>query len=729
MSPSNSLNLVAVTGDPTLDWGVLLPDHRCPTVEERLTSAATTHWHWGGAIGLYELMRCVVPEPDRVRSQEWSKPADYPSGGDLRFHHSYNTLQFLPLSDDKKGGKPETDRKVRVREFLGFHVQEKLQPLTQPKLKSGQSLSLLLLDDAGFGFGENGELCRSTNELARRGDPWILVKLGTRALEGNSELWRSLSQSPDVHDHVIPIVTAPSLREIGAAVSRGLSWERSAQDVLAELELGERDEKSALSDLAKHKRLIVSFGPSGVLIIDHTSRQSRHQLFFHREFTEATWGKHDHGGMFGYTQALTAAIGSSLLKRVDSGSKRSVSTALAEGTRNGLVAMRALYDLGFEANSGFDKAEGRRQPGEMHFPLECMIEGTDSKEKYLEELEVTQVPEPRSGSELPTWSSLASFAAEPSESLEDKAVQVAIRGCGQLKGVPIAHFHDLITADWHEIEGLRVVQNLIAEYINSPEKKKPRSIGVFGRPGDGKSFAVREVVASLYPNRDKGLTFNLSQFQSVADLANALHQVRDRGLQGEAPLVFWDEFDSNFREAQLGWLSYFLSPMQDGTFQQGEIVHPIGRAIFVFAGGTCHRYDQFIKMAKGVDANSKAADFASRLQGYLDVVGPNPGKNRNKEKAAWMFHRALLLNHFLNDAGIGKEAGKLDVDMGVVRAFLRVEKYYHGARSMQTVVDISRLHRGGRFGRASLPHMTLLNLHVNAEEFLSIVREVPPNGA
>ncbi|WDT57260.1 hypothetical protein [Streptomyces sp. G7(2002)] len=634
------------------------------------------------------------------------------------------------MPDDEKGrNKSETNRKVRVKEFLGFHVQEELQPLTQPKLKGGQLLSLLLLDDEGLGFGDNEELCQSTNELARRGDPWILVKLGTRALKGKSKLWQSLSGSYDVHDHVIPIVTAPSLREIGAAVSRGLSWERSAQDVLAELELSDRAEKFALSNLAKHKRLVVSFGPSGVLIIDRTSRQSRHRLFFHREFTEATWGKYDHGGMFGYTQALTAAIGSSLLKRANSGSKPSISAALAEGTRNGLAAMRAMYDLGFEADSGFDKPEGRRQPGEMHFPLECMTEGADSKKRYLEELEDTQVPEPRSGSELPTWSSLEWFAAESSESVEDKAVQVAIQGCGQLKGVPIAHFRDLITADWHEIEGLRVVQNLIAEYTNNPEKKKPRSIGVFGRPGDGKSFAVREVVASLYPNRDKGLTFNLSQFQSVADLANALHQVRDRGLQGQAPLVFWDEFDSSFREASLGWLPYFLSPMQDGTFQQGEIVHPIGRAIFVFAGGTCHRYDQFIKMAKRAGSNSKATDFASRLQGYLDVVGPNPGKNRNKEKAAWMFHRALLLNHFLIDAGVGKEEGRLDIDEGVVRAFLRVEKYFHGARSMQTVVDISRLHRGGRFGRASLPHKTLLNLHVNAEEFLNIVREVPPKGA
>jgi hypothetical protein len=62
--------------------------------------------------------------------------------------------------------------------------------------------------------------------------------------------------------------------------------------------------------------------------------------------------------------------------------------------------------------------------------------------------------------------------------------------------------------------------------------------------------------------------------------------VRDVGLSGALPLVFWDEFDTALEGKKLGWLRYFLAPMQDGRFQDGQLVHPIGRSIFVFAGGT-----------------------------------------------------------------------------------------------------------------------------------------------
>ena len=33
--------------------------------------------------------------------------------------------------------------------------------------------------------------------------------------------------------------------------------------------------------------------------------------------------------------------------------------------------------------------------------------------------------------------------------------------------------------------------------------------------------------------------------------------------------------------------------MQDGVFRAGDSVHPIGKAIFVFAGGTSSTYQQF----------------------------------------------------------------------------------------------------------------------------------------
>ncbi|MBK8280226.1 MAG: hypothetical protein IPK94_09000 [Saprospiraceae bacterium] len=55
---------------------------------------------------------------------------------------------------------------------------------------------------------------------------------------------------------------------------------------------------------------------------------------------------------------------------------------------------------------------------------------------------------------------------------------------------------------------------------------------------------------------------------------------------GKTPLIFFDEFDTAYNSKALGWIQYFLAPMQDGVFKDGEKLHPLGKAIFVFAGGT-----------------------------------------------------------------------------------------------------------------------------------------------
>ena len=123
-----------------------------------------------------------------------------------------------------------------------------------------------------------------------------------------------------------------------------------------------------------------------------------------------------------------------------------------------------------------------------------------------------------------------------------------------------------------------------------------------------------------------------------------------------------------------------MAPLQDGEFRAGHIVYPIGRAVFVFAGGVS---DTFAKFAKAMNENQGAAhstavansnntpnsrggsgpseerankdesslalpsgatasisdqvnfkgiDFLSRLHGHIDVFGLSP-KEDNKKKA------------------------------------------------------------------------------------------------
>src|SRR5262249_421643 len=93
---------------------------------------------------------------------------------------------------------------------------------------------------------------------------------------------------------------------------------------------------------------------------------------------------------------------------------------------------------------------------------------------------------------------------------------------------------------------------------------------------------------------------------------------------GEIPIVFWDEFDTE----NLTWLKYFLAPLQDGVFETSAGSYPFGKAIFIFAGGTSHNFKMFNRQRVGQEEaefrDAKGPDFVSRLQGFIDIKGPNP---------------------------------------------------------------------------------------------------------
>lgn len=94
--------------------------------------------------------------------------------------------------------------------------------------------------------------------------------------------------------------------------------------------------------------------------------------------------------------------------------------------------------------------------------------------------------------------------------------------------------------------------------------------------------------------------------------------------------------------------------MQDGLFQEGQISHPIGKCLFIFAGATSATYEHFgprnpDRMSKEERESlgsrlrdvedywrtfilKKGPDFHSRLSGYLNVLGRVP-------KLRWSFPR------------------------------------------------------------------------------------------
>ncbi len=289
---------------------------------------------------------------------------------------------------------------------------------------------------------------------------------------------------------------------------------------------------------------------------------------------------------------------------------------------------------------------------------------------------------------------------------------------------PVLTIGNLVTVDRHEMECIRSVRNLMANYMRH-SILQPLSIAVFGRPGSGKSFAVKSIARDLeeYFGRQCQLSFlefNLAQFDDVHDLANAIREVQNENLQFRLPVVFFDEFDCN-SETELGWLKFFLAPMQDGKFKMGHQLMHIGKAILVFAGGRTSSYSAFQRLVgDSMNSGAKGSDFISRLRGFVDVPSINQRVVNGKKLDKPVIRRSILLRSLLRGMGLTEEHdGGLSIagiDEDVVYAMLTIDKYVHEARSMQAILSMCTTLEG-RIEKASLPSDGFLGMHVNAREF------------
>jgi hypothetical protein len=421
------------------------------------------------------------------------------------------------------------------------------------------------------------------------------------------------------------------------------------------------------------------------------------------------WEKTYPGRMVGYSSCLTAGIAKEVI--LDPAQPR-----IEQGICAGLWALRCLHC------EGYGLREESADKVQIGFPTEVVV---GALEAFIAEgfkdnpYKIVLIPM-RSG--IKYWTILADKCKI---GLEKLATDVVLHGTIKtLSAVPLGRFEKLLTVDRQEIESLRSIGSLMTEYLSQKHAERPLSIAVFGPPGSGKSFGIKQLAQSVQPGEIVIKEFNLSQMRSFEGLLSAFHQVRDVGLSGKTPLVFWDEFDSDFDGENYGWLRYFLAPMQDGAFQQGDLPHPIGKAIFVFAGGTSSTLDGF---GKNGDENqlrtAKVPDFRSRLKGFLNVLGPN--ERTDADDPFYVLRRAILLRSMLErGAGHLLSNGEVQIDEGVLRALLSVNRYHHGARSMESLLNMSQLSGKARFERSGLPPKAQLELHVDGQNFLALVHQL-----
>ncbi len=695
---SSSSSSVVVAGDASIDWFQITTGSKQSKVRagENVpnwqTYPRTRQWiKPGGTLLLARFISVSTKRP--VLSYKIDSLNRVAPG---RVIHSFVQLGAFPYS---QAGERRNKKVYRVCAYNGFNGPENSVCPPLSLQADPPDAGWVVIDDSGNGFNN----VKSAWPAALKGSksPSIIYKMSWPFATG--KLWEHVAAR---HNRkLVAVVGVNDLRLGGVHISRRLSWERTVRDFLWQF-----NHHSSLASLRQCAFLVVRFGVEGAILVCNHDDKREVFLFYDPELGEDDFGHLYPGSMLGIGTLFTAALTTHLEKMG--------TEAICNGVRQGLLCARELWKQGFGTDPD-------RIDYDYHLPARS-FEESDTIEQVL-----VSTIEPKAGSattEIPeTWSLLDDLATA---GLEQAATYFVKYGRDPaLDRVPMARYRNLRAIDRTEIESYKSIHNLVQEYLDSPKNSKPLAIAIFGAPGSGKSFGVTEVAESISPGTLKKMEFNLSQFNSTDDLISAFHRIRDISLGGSIPLVFFDEFDSDF-EGKLGWLKYFLAPIQDGAFREGETIHPLGKAIFVFAGGTCHTFEEFSGYEQKQNKNDnkdgisfrdvKGPDFVSRLRGFINIKGPNPV---DADDAFFIIRRALLLRHLLTSKVKHLVAADktFAIDPGVLRALLKVPEYKHGVRSMVAMIEMSMLAERDCYEPAALPSRPQMELHVDADAFYNLV--------
>ncbi|WP_455240646.1 hypothetical protein [Methanothermobacter tenebrarum] len=644
-----------VTGDITIDW-IQWPikSHEIADYSENWKTHIGFHRKAleGGALLLAKMLKELVPRvehPQILSKLENTSPEE--------FIHSFADLELY-------------NGKYLIKSFLGYTGPEEGLPKLPFKFKDRKA-DIIVIDDAGNGFRELEDKWPSS---IIEDKPLIILKMSAPLFEG--KLWHHLKENHE--ENLVVIITVDDLREMGANISRRLSWERTAEDFIWQIH-----HNPLLAQLKELKHLIVRINLEGAI---YYKAGSKAKLFYHPQLFEGNLKEQSPGRMQGHGCAFTAAFTAALQRGLE----------IERGIIEGIKASQRLLDEGFGSKPDYPTKE-------------IFYNG---EEANIGTVEIPPLER------LEGWTIATS---PPHFDIKSVSEHIVIEGYKERKyPLPIAHFGKLITADRTEIEGYQSIRNIIIEYLKNERVERPLSIGVFGPPGAGKSFAVSQLAASVDPKKIKTLNFNVSQFREENDLIDAFHQIRDAVLKGKIPQAFFDEFDSPYKGKKLGWIKYFLAPMQDGEFREGDTTHPLGKSILIFAGGTSNTFEEFESQDKKLLKGAKVRDFISRLRGYVNIIGPDP---MDKKDRFYILRRAILLRSLFErkTPHLLDGRGKLRIDQGVLKAFLMIPSYKHGVRSMEAILEMSLLEDVKKFEKASLPPASQLDLHVDGKLFHKLV--------
>lgn len=703
-----SNKLVLLAGDPVTDISLLRrPARGGPKGADR----AFIVWTEGGGVHLTDRTlkslgfrtKLIVPDPAQ------RKPL-----------HSLVTFVALKKDEGKEefdpAPDPENTFEARIDSFDGYFRDDQAfgNPLErEPDETSDAEVEALFLNDA------NADM-RNSETVAGEIENAISAKIFVHKMHAEfQEKSKIRSALGEVQDHPkLLIVSASDLRLLGIRLRSHLSWDAVLDDLADALRHGDGLLKTLRAD---YSHVLIQFDVEAVLMLG--PKTSVATLLFHPTTAEGSLSEERPGSLYGQMNAFACALLAALAETDWQIGAEPIKRALASARVYASGAVTVTPDE--DGSSLTWPSVGIGMPGDPG----VAVDDADAIARLAETKALRSVEIPLKNVGKPNAFRL--ILHMDTGDIRDLARAIVIEGDQKLRTLPAAKIGKFTTVDRTEMESYRTIQRLIDRYIADGSVTKPVSIGVFGPPGAGKSFGIKEIVKK---RQIPFLEFNLSEAAAEA-LPGYFHEIRDIGLDGQVPLCFFDEFDSNGRSL----VARFLAPMQDGQFRDGSRIHPIGRAIFVFAGGTARTAQHFcdavqyrqdgtpepadpaeIQKAKAL----KIPDFVSRLAATLDVLGPNPTDAADAEGA--LLRRAVLLRNLIQKTlpqVVADGDGHADIDPAVIEAFLSDVTFTFGARSIEQVLKMCAVPLSqSRLGVSDLPDRPRLELHLNdPEAFLAKV--------
>lgn len=624
------------------------------------------------------------------------------------FNDSY--LQW-EVSQAKNKNVRENGWNLKLYEKLGFGDLEKEKSVWYDQVPdvNSRNYKVIIIDEAGIGFRHHSNLWPDFSNAEK-----IILKTTYPLCEGR--LWDELIKHKE---KLITIVNINQIKHYNVRISNGISWEQTALDIVYGVH-----KDPDLKNLLKSAELIINIGSAGAVIVktDENPGQNEYKLIFDPDNMEGEFEEK-------YSAEIINQVGLGCSYLAGFSAAYCIkSLNISDSVKVGLNAMNdAMMNGVYELTDTF-----RLKPNDLSSAL---------YERFLNRYYSSAfIPSPAWSKGLEyihnqEWSILENNYENrkkgyiPKANLHPLAFSLALNGINALHFAPRLSLGKALVFDRSEIENLRNLRRLIEFYDRYEDGNKPLNISVFGPPGAGKSFIIKALAKNIFSNKKTTpafITVNLSQFRDESELPGAFHAIRDKVLEGNIPVVFWDEFDSE----DYRWLKSLIAPMQDGIFQEGKETHPIGKSIFIFAGSMTYTMDHFAEeMGKAALIGKKGPDFLSRIRGYLNVFGPNRKPWFNPATTQWCssgdpkdncysIRRALFISHVLRSGN-----NSLNIDHQLLRALIEVSFYKNGARGLDRLLTNLSVHPGRKIELSDLPSKEIIQMNVDYNDFIEKIED------